>query len=732
MPPSQKALPDASYPHSDDPIGGPSTSSDFLDGFTEHDGIFYDDGGNLVEFAAGETDQFAEGNSPLKSLDEYGIYGAYEDGLAMLRGLAIHEELEEPDNDTGIPEHTYTEDLDSDSDLEDDKTNDHDPRSPWFPYGSKVDWANPQTRRYIETYPVESKNISESFQAAKIRELDHKLCDPMWADGNKHYYIGELAELKGGQLVIPVRWFQLERNGPVHAEGVFVMHDPMPWGDDVSGNRSKQYNEHHNIYFKNSNIGHEKLAQEYFVRFCSTSPHATAGEQFDAMLADSVNSLNFVRMSDSKAIIGAASPGKPRDPTETLRSIQLQITEAALSIQETVTALQRKSGVKDKLAEFWIQQLIEKAHALQREHIQVPVTRDQRLNHIRPKERAALVKEIERSIQTELLQWLYRQPPKSYASLPEHSRHCAHNFALVNHFNSLLTAPALNAHQDSPVKILHTYLLGNDKYDWHLLNSPWMPAQSYLFTVRLQASSIDGLTIPPLRVAYILQYKNGLIGKHFKALQQLAFFHLDDSLCLPLIQELFRAIGELGAILWYHEINDMDTYFIHKSNGNLDGKQGSANTSCHSSSAVDPQQSVLQTTLHIQIPQSGVALGSILKILRSVEDATQNLVILEKFVVSNGRHSHFGMPEVLKSLPLLTLAIQSTKMLPRHLTASVPFITNCRDRHDTLAAALRETQDVKRARDKANREAHKTTHSSKVQPNGSHAAPNQPLSGGQL
>ncbi|KIJ08368.1 hypothetical protein PAXINDRAFT_158156, partial [Paxillus involutus ATCC 200175] len=160
--------------------------------------------------------------------------------------------------------------------------------------------------------------------------------------------------LKGGQLVIPLRWFRLERNGPVHAEGVYVTHDPMqgcnivhsdraahhfvasdlcanwydlddhgltapfaepqpdhlypalnplrevakgrclytcyvkPWEDDVSGNRSKQYNEHHNIYFENSNIGHEKLAQEYFVRFCSTSPHATAGEQFDAMLADSV------------------------------------------------------------------------------------------------------------------------------------------------------------------------------------------------------------------------------------------------------------------------------------------------------------------------------------------------------------------------------------------------------------------------------------------------------------
>lgn len=55
-----------------------------------------------------------------------------------------------------------------------------------------------------------------------------------------------------------------------------------PWGDDVSGNRSKQYNAHTNIYFCHANIPHTLLAQEYFVQFCSTSPHATASEQFNA------------------------------------------------------------------------------------------------------------------------------------------------------------------------------------------------------------------------------------------------------------------------------------------------------------------------------------------------------------------------------------------------------------------------------------------------------------------
>jgi hypothetical protein len=68
--------------------------------------MLYDDGGNLVEFTAGETDQSTDGNYLLKSLDKYGIYGAYEDGLAMLRGLAIHEELEEPDESTSVPEYT--------------------------------------------------------------------------------------------------------------------------------------------------------------------------------------------------------------------------------------------------------------------------------------------------------------------------------------------------------------------------------------------------------------------------------------------------------------------------------------------------------------------------------------------------------------------------------------------------------------------------------------------------
>ena len=68
-------------------------------------------------------------------------------------------------------------------------------------------------------------------------------------------------------------------------EELYVVMLPL-WCDDVSGNRSKQYNKHINIYMANSNLPGCLLQQEYFVRFVSTSPHATSPEQLSAVLDD--------------------------------------------------------------------------------------------------------------------------------------------------------------------------------------------------------------------------------------------------------------------------------------------------------------------------------------------------------------------------------------------------------------------------------------------------------------
>ncbi|KAJ6463071.1 hypothetical protein DFH09DRAFT_1113674 [Mycena vulgaris] len=117
----------------------------------------------------------------------------------------------------------------------------------------------------------------------------------------------------------------------------------------------------------------------------------------------------------------------------------------------------------------------------------------------------------------------------------------------------------IDPHHDTPGEILHTYLLGNDKYVWHDTTKNWDDEKANIFASRLQSSSIDSLSIPPPRPRYVFQYKNSLIGKDFKMLQQLGVFQLH-GLCSPLLFDLWKATGELGAHLWFPEIKNMDVY----------------------------------------------------------------------------------------------------------------------------------------------------------------------------
>ncbi|EIW77677.1 hypothetical protein CONPUDRAFT_39787, partial [Coniophora puteana RWD-64-598 SS2] len=351
-------------------------------------------------------------------------------------------------------------------------------------------------------------------------------------------------------------------------DDLYVVMVPL-WCDDVSGNRSKQYNKHINIYTVNSNLPGRLLQQEYFVRFVSTSPHATSPEQFSAVM-DQINSTHSTpikcynastkrpcqivlrvpylpadnpQQSEESSHMGPNAnlkcrkckkggpattvesdegyhslyfPGEARTAEYTRSTLVRQLSLAMFGVEKAVKELQTATGVKDKIAQHWIDILLKKSRQIQAES-RIPAA----------------------EAADQLYDWIMTQKGDL--------------------MNPLLKLPGLDPCQDTPIEILHTILLGTAKYTWHFLHKDWKEDQQNLFVLRLQSTDISGLNVPPIRAAYMMQYKNGLIGKHFKTLMQCMIFHAHD-LASPAQFSLIKSLGFLGALLWIPEIDNLEEY----------------------------------------------------------------------------------------------------------------------------------------------------------------------------
>ncbi|KAG9084716.1 hypothetical protein FRC06_003924 [Ceratobasidium sp. 370] len=444
------------------------------------------------------------------------------------------------------------------------------------------DFSNPLLAPHIVRYPEDSGNqLSESWEALKWREqVPLEQLTPMYADGGKMYYVNELARLHDGTYVIPRRW--ITRGGaltadcwPVHwqaneetpglqvseniihvpaksfASNYFDITDntadpscykftaafkeyeekmpnPLrklagdseeliscfikPWCDDVSGGHTKQYQPHNNVYIMHGNLPGDLLNQEFCIRFASTATHASSTEQFEAIKQQlDLNNENPIRVYDAA----------------TARYVRLRIY---------ILHVPADNRAQSEMA----------SHCLVGGSYHVSESEEGYKAFFRPGvPRAA--EETVRQIQEQIT--------AAFMGVEQHVTDMQTSTGIKDQTAQTVIMELIKRGRELKKQLKKP---GQQVEDQAVIEqqTAWLQSQP---AAPFNSTNISGLEIDPIRASYVMRFKNNLIGRHFKMLMQLTAFQVHDLVSADLFA-LTKAVGDLGAVLYYSKITDLAQY----------------------------------------------------------------------------------------------------------------------------------------------------------------------------
>ncbi|KAJ7848617.1 hypothetical protein B0H14DRAFT_2582925 [Mycena olivaceomarginata] len=243
--------------------------------------------------------------------------------------------------------------------------------------------------------------ISETYQAARWMEYTPAQLTPMLSHGFKRFWIEELARLSDGTYVIPHTW--IVRDGILTSDTTVVTLSPdgrwehhievdklieaddleldytdiraeyrgniglgddedlfvimvSLWADDVSGNKSKQYNKHMNMFIlRTPGLPADNPQQS---EECS---HMGSNANFPCRKCH-WGRTKVEKESDAWYHAGHLT-GVARNAQEIRESLEEQLRLAMLGDPKPVEEHQQKSGTKDKVAQYWVETLIRQSQS---------------------------------------------------------------------------------------------------------------------------------------------------------------------------------------------------------------------------------------------------------------------------------------------------------------------------------------------------------------------------------
>ncbi|POW18334.1 hypothetical protein PSHT_05903 [Puccinia striiformis] len=127
--------------------------------------------------------------------------------------------------------------------------------------------------------------------------------------------------------------------------------------------------------------------------------------------------------------------------------------------------------------------------------------------------------------------------------------------------NSFMRLQGFDSVKDTPVEVLHVFLLGPVKYLFRDFMKGLNDLQKSELLALWYSFNTNSLDIPSIRPSSMVQYRSSLIGKDFRIILQAAPF-IFFQFMTPSQINIWSSLCHLGSLIFQTHIEDMDTYIF--------------------------------------------------------------------------------------------------------------------------------------------------------------------------
>ncbi|PLW28656.1 hypothetical protein PCASD_18574 [Puccinia coronata f. sp. avenae] len=425
--------------------------------------------------------------------------------------------------------------------------------------------SNPE--RWTITIPTELSFDSEALTPIKVSEFDLVYSEIQMRNG---VFLSQLCSNELCENTIPPSCHTLPNPWRIKAKGRQIRHVPINlYADDTSGNMSKQWNRDYSFYFTLSGLPPKAANLEYNCHFLSTSNEAGMLEladqivdelnvmategfaAYDSRLDQEVLAMSMVLCFQGDLPVHAEVTNTPMPNVSlnpcrmcTLHTTKLQLKKGKPYIQDFlhINSAGEHSPVEPRTWEG-IQSQTEELWRISKMGVKARFDEATKEFGVRD------------GVNREFAAAMMADKDKGLIDQAKALDECES----PRLFNPFLRLAGFDGSKDTPVEVLHSFLLGVVKYHTRDFMNTLKPANMTRLEACWKSFNTRSLNITSIQPHYLRLHFKSLVGKDFKIILQTApfvfFQFMDDTR-----RRLWTSMCQLGNLMFETRISNMDGY----------------------------------------------------------------------------------------------------------------------------------------------------------------------------